>query len=78
VWRDLAAARLHSGPSGGRPRVRLVPDGPGIPTSLTDGVSPTYQSWQPSERPDAIDRAIAATRHAVFPLLGLDPDDPRD
>jgi acetoin utilization protein AcuC len=78
AWRDLAEARLHSGPSGGRPRVRLLPEGQGIPTSLTDGVNPTYQAWQPSERPDAIDRAIASTRRAVFPLLGLDPDDPRD
>jgi acetoin utilization protein AcuC len=25
-----------------------------------------------------LDRAVGATRHAVFPLLGLDPDDPRD
>ncbi|MCU1658460.1 MAG: NAD-independent protein deacetylase AcuC, partial [Pseudonocardiales bacterium] len=25
-----------------------------------------------------LDRAIGATRHAAFPLLGLDPDDPRD
>ena len=25
-----------------------------------------------------LDRAISATRHEVFPLLGLDPDDPRD
>ena len=56
----------------------MLPDGPGIPTSMTDGASPTYQAWQPSERPDAIDRAIAATRRAVFPLTGLDPDDPRD
>ena len=25
-----------------------------------------------------LDGAIGATRRAVFPLLGLDPDDPRD
>ena len=30
------------------------------------------------EAPDAIDRTILATRQAVFPLLGLDPADPRD
>ena len=27
---------------------------------------------------DAVDRAIMATRNAVFPLYGLDPHDPRD
>jgi acetoin utilization protein AcuC len=31
---------------------------------------PGGESW--------LDRAIAATRRAAFPLLGLDPDDPRD
>ena len=29
-------------------------------------------------RRDWLDRSIAATRNAVYPLLGLDPDDPRD
>ncbi|GAB3379182.1 hypothetical protein GCM10027452_34160 [Micromonospora halotolerans] len=33
---------------------------------------------QPSGEPTAVDRAIAATRKAVFPLHGLDPHDPRD
>jgi acetoin utilization protein AcuC len=46
------------------------PDGP------DDGL-PAYRRWQPgSETP--LDRAIAATRRAVYPLYGLDPDDPRD
>jgi len=31
---------------------------------------PGGESW--------LDRAILASRRAVFPLLGLDPDDPRD
>jgi acetoin utilization protein AcuC len=48
------------------------------PTRMTDGVTPSYQPWQPSGSPDAVDRAIQATRRAVFPLHGLDPDDPRD
>jgi acetoin utilization protein AcuC len=35
------------------------------------------RAWEPGD--DApVDRSIAATRSAVFPLLGLDPDDPRD
>ncbi|WP_433317511.1 acetoin utilization protein AcuC [Micromonospora chersina] len=62
-WRDLAARR--------RP-------GHEVPLRMTDDVDPSYQPWQPSGEPTAVDRAIAATRKAVFPLLGLDPHDPRD
>ncbi|TDC31944.1 acetoin utilization protein AcuC [Micromonospora sp. 15K316] len=62
-WRELAAAR-----------------GPGreVPLRMTDDVDPSYEPWQPSGEPTAVDRAIAATRKTVFPLLGLDPHDPRD
>jgi len=49
-----------------------------VPLRMTDDAEPAYQSWEPSGEPDAVDRAIMATRRAVFPLLGLDPDDPRD
>jgi len=39
--------------------------------------APPWRPWQPGgETP--LDRAIAATRRAVYPLHGLDPDDPRD
>ena len=48
------------------------------PVSMTDGIAPQWTPWQPLGEPDAIDRAILATRKAVFPLLGLDPYDPRD
>jgi acetoin utilization protein AcuC len=41
-------------------------------------VSPSWQPWQPDAEPDSVDRAIAATRRAAYPLLGLDPYDPRD
>lgn len=61
-WRALAATR--------RP-------GDEPPQRLTDGADPSYKPWQPGGD-DPIDRAIAATRTAVFPLHGLDPDDPRD
>jgi acetoin utilization protein AcuC len=77
AWRELAAQRLQRGRDGGRSRVRLVPGGPGIPSSLTDEASTVYQPWQPGDG-DAVDRAILATRQEVFPLLGLDPLDPRD
>ncbi|MFK3980410.1 acetoin utilization protein AcuC [Micromonospora sp. NPDC050397] len=63
AWRALARAR--------RPERE-------VPLRMTDDVDPTYQPWQPAGEPDAVDRAILATRKAVFPLHGLDPYDPRD
>jgi acetoin utilization protein AcuC len=64
AWRALAADRC--------PERRC-------PEVMTDGVDPAYDPWSPGfDAPDAIDRAILATRKAVFPLLGLDPSDPRD
>ncbi len=62
-WQNLAHRRRP-----GRP----------VPTRMTDGAAPRYQPWQPTGTPDAVDRAIQATRRAVYPLHGLDPDDPRD
>lgn len=62
-WRALAARR--------RP-------GREVPLRMTDGVSVTFQPWEPAAAADAVDRAIAATRREVFPLYGLDPHDPRD
>jgi acetoin utilization protein AcuC len=47
-----------------------------VPTTMTDGVDPAVRRWEPGD--DPIDRAILATRLAVFPLHGLDPHDPRD
>jgi acetoin utilization protein AcuC len=78
AWRELAKARLEEGRDGRRPRIRLLPEGPGIPNRLTDDVAPTYEPWQPGEETDSVDRAITATRREVFPLIGLDPHDPRD
>ncbi|SCF30754.1 acetoin utilization protein AcuC [Micromonospora viridifaciens] len=63
AWRELAAKR--------RP-------GHEVPLRMTDDVDPSYEPWQPNGEPDPMGRAIAATRRAVFPLLGLDPHDPRD
>jgi acetoin utilization protein AcuC len=62
-WRALAASR--------RP-------GREVPLRMTDGASTEYRRWEPTGEPDSVDRAIAATRTAAFPLFGLDPDDPRD
>ncbi|HEX6872472.1 MAG TPA: acetoin utilization protein AcuC [Micromonosporaceae bacterium] len=77
AWQRLARQRLDDGNAGRRARLHLVPNGPGIPVRLTDDADPTYRPWQPTDS-DAVDRAIMATRREVFPLLGLDPHDPRD
>lgn len=62
-WRALAARR--------RP-------GADVPVRLTDDGDVAYRPWQPDAVDNPLDRAIAATRRAVFPLHGLDPHDPRD
>ena len=62
-WRDFAAERCPG---------RVVPE------TMTDGADPQVEPWQPGTTPDPVDRAILATRTAVFPLHGLDPYDPRD
>jgi acetoin utilization protein AcuC len=45
------------------------------PTSLTDGVDPLWTPWEGGGGvpESATDRAVVATRDAVFPHLGLDP-----
>ncbi len=62
-WRTLAAQRVP---------------GSRVPTTMTDGGRTHTQPWAPTTEPDAVDRAIQASRSAAFPLLGLDPLDPRD
>jgi acetoin utilization protein AcuC len=63
AWRDLARAR--------RPERE-------VPLRMTDGVDLVYDPWQPGGDESPLDRAILATRRAVFPLHDLDPYDPRD
>jgi acetoin utilization protein AcuC len=48
-----------------------------LPTTMGEREVPVVDPWVPGGE-SWLDRAIGATRHAVFPLLGLDPDDPRD
>lgn len=67
-WRALAQARVPEI----YPPVRMT-DFPGGATTVLD-----HRPWEPGQEPDAVDRAVLATRRAVFPLLGLDPYDPRD
>lgn len=63
AWRELARER--------RPERE-------VPLRMTDGREPIYEPWQPGGEETPLDRAILATRRAVFPLHGLDPYDPRD
>src|SRR5699024_10560734 len=62
-----------------------VPDR--VPETMSDGATPTYTRWETTgaDRRVDIDRSLARldqsildTRRSVYPLLGLDPDDPRD
>jgi acetoin utilization protein AcuC len=43
------------------------------PVRMTDGRDPAYRDWSEGYNPDTwLDRAVQATREAVFPLNGLD------
>jgi acetoin utilization protein AcuC len=57
--------------------VGMVPPHVMLPASMSDGAETDFQPWG-GDTNDAVDLAIEATRRAVFPLHGLDPDDPRD
>ena len=56
---------------------KLVPPHVMLPASMSDGADPAFQPWG-GVVDDPVDIAIRDTRRAVFPLHGLDPDDPRD
>ena len=44
------------------------------PTRMTDDATAAYRPWSAGYNPDdAVDRAVMATRGAVFPWHGLDP-----
>jgi acetoin utilization protein AcuC len=50
------------------------------PTVMTDGAPAVWNPWHggTGDPDDPVDRAIAATRTAIWPLYGLDPLDARD
>ncbi|MTD53545.1 acetoin utilization protein AcuC [Amycolatopsis pithecellobii] len=48
-----------------------------LPLTMSDGADTAYRAWGDGDD-DPVDVAIRDTRRAVFPLHGLDPDDPRD
>jgi len=55
---------------------RVAPGLP-LPESMTDDADVTFQPWG-GGTDEPVDITIRETRRAVFPLYGLDPDDPRD
>ncbi|MFN2478774.1 MAG: acetoin utilization protein AcuC [Pseudonocardiaceae bacterium] len=52
-----------------------VARGTQLPISMTDGATPRWTPWDGTGEIE-VDRAIQETRRAVYPLHGLDPDDP--
>jgi acetoin utilization protein AcuC len=57
-WREHVRSRLGRTP----------------PSRLTDGRAPAWRDWSEGFDPETwLDRAVHATRQAVFPLHGLDP-----
>ncbi|CAM4295114.1 acetoin utilization protein AcuC [Kibdelosporangium persicum] len=48
-----------------------------LPRTMGDGMDPGHEPWDGSNT-EPVDAVIRDVRHAVFPLHGLDPDDPRD
>lgn len=53
-----------------------VASGAELPTSMTDGAEPRWTPWD-GTGDTPLDRAIRETRHAVYPLHDLDPEDSR-
>jgi acetoin utilization protein AcuC len=67
AWQDHVRSRF------GRPGPAVMGDARRGPGALSDGL-PGWRSWASGADPgDPVDRAVLATRRAVFPLLGLDP-----
>ncbi|SES27630.1 acetoin utilization protein AcuC [Lentzea albida] len=83
-WTHLLATVLDRDVDPNRPlpadwvahATRIAPEWP-LPASMTDGCDAGHQPWG-GDVEEPVDKAIRETRRAVFPLHGLDPDDPRD
>lgn len=63
-------------PAGWTAYAATVARGTQLPISMSDGVVPSWTPWDGTGE-TAVDRAIQETRRAVYPLHGLDPEDPR-
>jgi acetoin utilization protein AcuC len=55
---------------------RVAPGLP-LPSTMTEEADVSFEPWGGATG-EPVDIAIRDTRRAVFPLYGLDPDDPRD
>ncbi|GHF81944.1 acetoin utilization protein AcuC [Amycolatopsis bartoniae] len=64
-------------PAGWSEMVRKAAPHAELPREMSDGADVTHSPWGDGDD-DPVDVAIRDTRRAVFPLHGLDPDDPRD
>ncbi|SDN62917.1 acetoin utilization protein AcuC [Allokutzneria albata] len=64
-------------PAGWMARTAPIAPNTALPTTLSDGGDPAFEPWDGTAETQ-LDNAIVATRRAIFPLIGLDPDDPRD
>jgi acetoin utilization protein AcuC len=64
-------------PAGWSDHVRSLGARGDLPQTMGERPLPEVRPWTPGGD-GWLDGAIGATRRAVFPLLGLDPDDPRD
>ncbi|MGH3450609.1 MAG: acetoin utilization protein AcuC [Haloechinothrix sp.] len=64
-------------PSGWARAVRAAAPDAQLPTTMGEGGEPRFSPWGDGS-PHPVDIAIKEARRAVFPLHGLDPDDPRD
>jgi acetoin utilization protein AcuC len=79
VWTHLIAVAAHADvdpatpiPATWRETVETLSGAP-APTTMGDGADLDFRPWSAGYDPaDDLDRAIRATRHAVFPHHGLD------
>ncbi len=82
AWTHLMAAALGRSvapdtpvPAAWRERVRALDPEAAVPLSMGDGGTAEYVPWpRPAAGAEAVDRAVRATRRAVFGHLGLDPE----
>jgi acetoin utilization protein AcuC len=83
-WTHLIATMLDRevDPGATLPRewtdfVDTLAPGAELPTAMTDRKSTDFEPWDGTVE-ERVDSTIRDTRRSVFPLHGLDPDDPRD
>ncbi len=79
VWSHLLGIAAHAPVAPTTPvpaswREHVQAQGWDAPASMTDGADAWYTPWEAGADPsDPLDRAVLATRRAVFPNHGLDP-----